>query len=177
MMLSLYLIESATTKEIDMHIPAQRATLWKVGGGAFLVLIVASVIACGKSKDATVVSRCIAYPPELLKAVAEGFNDQQFRIANGWAVESGTPMDSANKKVNAYFMSADIVAPNGEAVVGTWLTNDPTRAGRIFSVSPQAAKYANWGKVGDSATRTITMETSGAKESIDCVLQNRKRPG
>ena len=48
---------------------------------------------------------------------------------------------------------------------GTWLTNDPTRAGRIFSVSPLAAKYTNWGRAGDSATRTINMETSGAKES------------
>lgn len=160
-----------------MHISAQRATRWKVGGGSFLILIVAGVIGCGKSKDASAVSRCIAYPPELLTLVANGFNDKAFRIANGWAVESGTPMDSANKKVNAYFMSADVVAPNGEAVVGTWLTNDPTRAGRFFSVSPQATKYTNWGKVGDSETRTITMETPGAKESIDCVLQNRKRPG
>ena len=160
-----------------MHIPAQRATRWKVGRGLFFIMIVAGVIGCAKSKDASAVSRCIAYPPELLTLVANGFNDKAFRIANGWAVESGTPMDSATKKINAYFMSADIIAPNGEAAVRTWLTNDPTRAGRFFSVSPQAAKYTNWGRVGDGATRTINMETSGAKESIDCVLQNRKRPG
>ena len=159
-----------------MEIPTRRATRRKVISGAFLGLVAVGVIATAActSKDKNAVSRCIAYPPELLTAVATGFNDQAFRIANGWAVESGTPMDSVGKKVNAYFMSADIVAPNGEAVVGTWLTNDPARAGKIYSVSPQAVKYTNWGEVGGSETRAINMETSGAKESIACVLQNRK---
>ena len=158
-----------------MQMPARSATLRKVTGSMFAGLVVAAVVACAPPKDKAV-SRCIAFPPELLTLVANGFNNQQFRIANGWAVESGTPMDSASKKVNAYFMSADIVAPNGEAVVGTWMTNDPTRAGKIYSVSPLAAKYTNWAKAGDAATQTISMDTPGAKESIQCVLQNRSSP-
>ncbi|MEO8908632.1 MAG: hypothetical protein ABI408_00185 [Gemmatimonadaceae bacterium] len=160
-----------------MHVPARIAVMRKIVVGVLPVLAALALGACAKSKDASAVSRCIAYPPEVLTLVANGFIDKAFRIANGWSVESGTPIDSAGKKVNAYFMSADIVASNGEAVVGTWLTNDPTRAGKFYSVSPQAVKYTNWGHAGDVDTKTISMDTPGAKESIDCVLQNRKRPG
>ena len=77
--------------------------------------------------------------------------------------------------VVASLLSADIVAPNGEAVVGTWLTDDVANGGQIYSVSPQAVKYTNWGGVGDRATAGFTVDTGGAKESIDCVLSHRAK--
>jgi hypothetical protein len=82
-------------------------------------------------------------------------------------------IDSSGVKFPAYFLSADIVAPNGEAVAGTWVTTEITKPGLIYSVSPQAKKYSSWAKVGDTSTAGITMESPGAKESVACVLNGR----
>jgi hypothetical protein len=78
----------------------------------------------------------------------------------------------------AYFLSADIIAPNGEAVVGTWLTTNVTLPGLVYSVSPQAKKYSNWAQAGgaDKSTAGFTTATPGAKESITCVLNSRPKP-
>ena len=43
--------------------------------------------------------------------------------------KADSSIDSVGVKVPAYFVSADIIAPNGEAVVGTWLTTEVTKAG------------------------------------------------
>lgn len=132
------------------------------------LLALALIVAACKSN--TPLKECIPYSPDLMQNFTGGLVRQDFRIANAWVVKSDKPMDAG---VAAYFLSADIVAPNGEAVVGTWLTDDITKAGRIYSVSPQALKYTNWGGVGDRSTAGVTMDTGGAKESIDCVLSNR----
>jgi hypothetical protein len=107
--------------------------------------------------------------------LAGGLIRKDFRIANAWAVKSDQMIDSSGVKVPAYFLSADIIAPSGEAVVSTWLTTDVSKAGLIYSLSPQAKKYTNWVQAGDPATVGITMEKPGAKESISCVLNGRAR--
>ena len=94
-------------------------------------------------------------------------------MANAWAVKSDQMIDSSGVKFPAYFLSADIIAPSGEAVVGTWVTTEVTKPGLIYSVSPQAKKYSSWAQVGTPSTAGITMETPGAKESVSCVLNNR----
>ena len=94
-------------------------------------------------------------------------------MANAWAVKSDQMIDSSGVKFPAYFLSADIIAPSGEAVVGTWVTTEVTKPGLIYSVSPQAKKYSRWAQVGTPSTAGITMETPGAKESVSCVLNNR----
>ena len=94
-------------------------------------------------------------------------------MANAWAVKSDQMIDSSGVKFPAYFLSADIIAPSGEAVVGTWVTTEVTKPGLIYSVSPQAKKYTNWAQAGDASTAGITMETPGAKESVACVLEGR----
>jgi hypothetical protein len=104
---------------------------------------------------------------------AGGLIRKDFRMANAWAIKSDRTIDSSGVKVPAYFLSADIVAPGGEAVVGTWLTTDVTKPGLIYSVSPQARKYTKWAPAGDSSTAGFNMETKGAKESISCVLNAR----
>ena len=105
--------------------------------------------------------------------LAGGLIRKDFRLANAWAVKADQPIDSSGVKLPAYFLSADIIAPNGEATIGTWLTTDVAKPGLIYSVSPQAQKYSRWAKVGDTSTAGISMETKGAKESISCVLNGR----
>jgi hypothetical protein len=105
--------------------------------------------------------------------LAGGLIRKDFRIANAWAVKSDQMIDSSGVKFPAYFLSADIVAPSGEAVIGTWVTTEITKPGLIYSVSPQAKKYSSWAQVGDSSTAGISMQTPGAKESISCVLNGR----
>lgn len=112
---------------------------------------------------------CIPYSQSLMQHFTDGLTRKDFRLANAWVVKSDKAMDS----VPGYFLSADIVAPNGEAVVGTWLTDNITTGGRIYSVSPQAAKYSTWGGVGDRASGGFSVTTGGAKESVDCVLSHR----
>jgi hypothetical protein len=92
-----------------------------------------------------------------------------------WAVKSDQMIDSSGVKFPAYFLSADIVAPSGEAVVGTWVTTEITKPGLIYSVSPQAKKYSSWAQVGDASTAGITTNTPGAKESSDRALQSKAR--
>jgi hypothetical protein len=70
-------------------------------------------------------------------------------------------------------VSADIIAANGEAVPGTWITTEITKPGLIYSLSPQAQKYTSWAKAGDASTAGFTMQSAGAKESVACVLNNR----
>jgi hypothetical protein len=53
------------------------------------------------------------------------------------------------------------------------VTTQITKPGLIWSVSPQAKKYSTWAQAGDASTKTITMESAGAKESIACVLNGR----
>ncbi len=105
--------------------------------------------------------------------LAGGLSRPDFRIANAWAIKSDRTIDSAGVKMPAYFLSADIVAPNGEAVVGTWLTTNVTKPGLIYSLSPRAKKYSKWAVVSDSSSAGFNMETKGAKESISCVLNAR----
>jgi hypothetical protein len=104
-----------------------------------------------------------------MQRFTDGLIRKDFRLANAWAVKSDRMMDT----VPGYFVSADIVAPNGEAVIGTWLTDNITTGGKIYSVSTQATKYSNWGGVGDRASAGSDMGSAGAKESVACVLTHR----
>ena len=98
---------------------------------------------------------------------AGGLTRKDLRVANAWAVKTDKMIDSSGVKFPAYFLSADIIAPSGEAVVGTWVTTEITKGGLIFSVSPQAKKYTNWDTGRRLAsTAGITMETAGAKASV-----------
>jgi hypothetical protein len=142
-----------------------------IGGRITLVaLVMIFGAACGP-KSAP--KACLQFSSDLMPALAGGLIRKDFRIANAWAVKSDQMIDSSGVKFPAYFLSADIVAPSGEAVVGTWATTEITKAGLIYSVSPQAKKYSSWAQVGDISTAGITMETAGAKESISCVLNGR----
>ena len=132
-----------------------------------LLVLVAIAVAC-KPNDSTP-RVCSAYPAELMQRFADGLKRKDFRLMNAWVVKSDKPMQN----VPGYFLSADIIAPNGEAVVGTWLTDNITTGGRIYSVSPQALKYSNWGGVGDPATAGVSVETGGAAESRACVVTHR----
>jgi len=118
---------------------------------------------------------CLQFSPDLMPDLAGGLIRKDFRVANAWAVKSDQMIDSSGVKFPAYFLSADIVAPSGEAVVGTWVTTEITKPGLIYSVSPQAAKYSSWAKAGDPSTAGISMETAGAKESVSCVLEGRPK--
>lgn len=139
---------------------------------AFLALVMIFGASCGR---APAPQACLQFAPDLMPDLAGGLIRKDFRIANAWAVKSDQMIDSSGVKVPAYFLSADIIAPSGEAVVGTWLTTDVTKPGLIYSVSPQAKKYSNWVQVGDASTAGVSMETAGAKESISCVLNGRPR--
>ena len=127
--------------------------------------------ACGRTSSSP--SACLQFSSDLMPDLARGLVRTDFRIANAWAVKSDQMIDSSGVKFPAYFLSADIIAPNGEAVPGTWVTTAITKPGLIWSVSPQAQKYSTWAKVGDASTTGITMQSSGAKESIACVLSAR----
>jgi hypothetical protein len=146
----------------------------KFGGRIALVALVMILGAsCGGKAPAA--RACLQFSPDLMPPFADGLNRKDFRVANAWAVKADSSIDSVGVKVPAYFLSADIVAPNGEAVVGTWLTTEVTKPGLVYSVSPQAKKYTTWTQAGDASTRGISMETPGAKESIGCVLSGRSK--
>jgi hypothetical protein len=118
---------------------------------------------------------CLQFSVDLMPDLAGGLIRKDFRIANAWGVKSDTTIDSVGVKVPAYFLSADIIAPNGEAIVGTWITTDVTKPGLIYSVSPQAKKYTSFVQAGGAETAGITMDKPGAKESITCVLNGRAK--
>ena len=141
------------------------------GGRIALLALVTILGAC--SRDSATPKACLQFSSDLMPAFAEGLIRKDFRLANAWAVKSDTPIDSAGVKVPAYFVSADIIAPTGEAVPGTWLTTDVTKPAVMYAVSPQAKKYTSWTPVGDRGTAGMTMDTPGAKESVACVLNGR----
>jgi hypothetical protein len=142
-----------------------------IGGRTALVtLVMIFGAACGKVPAP---SHCLQFAADLMPPLAGGLIRKDFRLANAWAVKAEQPIDSSGVMLPAYFLSADIIAPNGEAVVGTWLTTDVTKPGLIYSVSPRAQKYSSWAKVGDRLTTGISMTTPGAKESVSCVLNGR----
>lgn len=118
---------------------------------------------------------CLQFSADLMPDLAGGLIRKDFRMANAWAVKSDQMIDSVGVKVPAYFLSADIIAPNGEPVVGTWITTDVTKPGLIYSVSPQARKYSSFVQAGGAETVGITMDKPGAKESISCVLNGRAK--
>ena len=135
---------------------------------ALLVMILGA--SCGR---ATPPKACLQFSPDLMPDLAGGLIRKDFRVANAWAIKSDQTTDSSGVKFPAYFLSADIVAPSGEAVVGTWVTTAISKPGLIYSVSPQAKKYTSWAQAGDASTAGISMETAGAKASVSCVLDAR----
>ena len=142
----------------------------RVAHVALMMIVGAS---CGRT--AATPKACLQFSSDLMQPFADGLNRKDFRVANPWAVKADSSIDSSGVKVPAYFLSADIIAPSGEAVVGTWLTTDVTKAGLVYSVSPQAKKYTTWTPAGDASTTGISMDTPGAKESISCVLNGRAK--
>ena len=142
-----------------------------IGGRAF----VAAAVILGACKAAPPPKQCLQFSADLMPDLAGGLIRKDFRVANAWAVKSDQTIDSSGVKVPAYYLSADIIAPSGEAVVGTWLTTDVSKPGLIYSLSAQAKKYSNWLKAGPPATTGITLEGAGAKESVTCVLNGRAR--
>jgi hypothetical protein len=126
--------------------------------------------ACGRTAAP---KACLQFSADLMPAFTGGLIRKDFRMANAWAVKSDQMIDSSGVKFPAYFLSADIIAPSGEAAVGTWVTTEVTKPGLIYSVSPQAKKYTSWAQVGDPSTAGISMETAGAKASVSCVLDAR----
>jgi hypothetical protein len=142
-----------------------------IGGRFSLVALVMILGAACKPKAAP--KACLQFSPDLMPAFTGGLIRKDFRMANAWAVKSDQMIDSSGVKFPAYFLSADIIAPSGEAAVGTWITTEVTKPGLIYSVSPQAKKYSSWAQAGDPATAGMTMDSPGAKESVACVLNNR----
>ena len=142
-----------------------------IGGRIALVALVMIIGAACGPKSAP--RACLQFSADLMPDLAGGLIRKDFRIANAWAVKSDQMIDSSGVKFPAYFLSADIVAPSGEAVVGTWVTTEIAKPGLIWSVSPLAQKYTTWAKAGDASTAGITIDTQGAKESVACVLNNR----
>ena len=138
-----------------------------------IAFVALAMILGATCKRAPPPSACLQFSPDLMPDLAGGLIRKDFRMANAWAIKSDRTIDSSGVKFPAYFLSADIVAPSGESVPGTWVTTEITKPGLIYSVSPQARKYTKWAQVGDSATAGISMETKGAKESISCVLNGR----
>jgi hypothetical protein len=139
---------------------------------AAVALVMIFGAACGR---APAPKPCLQFSADLMPDLTGGLIRKDFRMANAWAVKSDQTIDSSGVKVPAYFLSADIIAPSGEAVVGTWVTTDVSKPGLIYSVSPQAQKYTNWVKAGGPETVGITMDKPGAKESITCVLNARAK--
>ena len=142
-----------------------------IGRRAFIAV----VVIVGACKPAAPPKQCLQFSADLMPDLAGGLIRKDFRVANAWAVKSDQTIDSSGVKVPAYYLSADIVAPTGEAVVGTWLTTDVSKPGLIYSLSPQAKKYSNWLQAGAPSTTGITLEGAGAKESVTCVLNGRAR--
>jgi hypothetical protein len=147
-----------------------RRTVTIGGRTALVATVMIFAAACGPKSAPRA---CLQFSADLMPDLAGGLIRKDFRLANTWAVKSDQMIDSSGVKFPAYFLSADIVAPSGEAVVGTWVTTEITKPGLIYSVSPQAKKYSSWAQVGDKSTAGITIDTPGAKESVACVLNNR----
>jgi hypothetical protein len=142
-----------------------------IGGRiSFVGLVMILGAACGRTSAP---KACLQFSSDLMPDLAGGLIRKDFRVANAWAVKSDQMIDSSGVKFPAYFLSADIVAPSGEAVVGTWVTTEITKPGLIYSVSPQAKKYSSWAQAGDPSTAGISMGSAGAKESVSCVLSGR----
>lgn len=141
------------------------------GRAGLLALVMALGSSC--SRTTSTPKACLQFSSDLMPALASGMIRKDFRVANAWAIKSDQYVDSSGVKFPAYFLSADIVAPSGEAVPGTWITTQITKPGLIFSLSPQAKKYSTWAKAGDPSTAGFTMDSPGAKESIACVLSGR----
>jgi hypothetical protein len=138
------------------------------------IVLAALVMMVGVScKSTPAPNQCLQFSADLMPAFTGGLIRTDLRLANAWAVKSDQMVDSSGVKFPAYFVSADIIASNGEAVPGTWLTTEITKPGLIYSVSPQAQKYTSWAKAGDASTAGITMQSVGARESVACVLNNR----
>ena len=135
-------------------------------------LVMIAGVACSKAPAPL---PCLQFSADLMPDLAGGLIRKDFRMANAWAVKSDQTIDSVGVKVPSYFLSADIIAPNGEPVVGTWITTDVTKPGLIYSVSPQAKKYTSFVQAGGAETIGITMDKPGAKESISCVLNGRAK--
>jgi hypothetical protein len=147
--------------------PMQTDMIW------IRVLFVLLVIIAASCARTPAPKACLQFSADLMPTFAGGLIRKDFRVANAWAVKTDKTIDSLGVKLPAYFLSADIIAPSGEAVVGTFVTTDITKGGLLFSVSPQARKYTSWAPVGDSSSAGFNMETPGAKESVACVLDNR----
>ncbi|HEX6627196.1 MAG TPA: hypothetical protein VF105_04505, partial [Gemmatimonadaceae bacterium] len=73
-------------------------------------------VACGDKSKSSAPSACLQFSSDLMPDLAGGLTRKDFRIANAWAVKSDQMIDSSGVKFPAYFLSADIIAPNGEAV-------------------------------------------------------------
>jgi hypothetical protein len=131
-----------------------------------IALLALMIVGVSCSRTSSGPQACLQFASDLMPDLAGGLIRKDFRIANAWAIKSDKMIDSSGVKFPAYFLSADIVAPNGEAVPGTWVTTQITKPGLIWSVSPQAQKYTTWAKAGDASTTGITMENAGAKESV-----------
>ena len=138
-----------------------------------IVLVTLVIIFSAACKGTPPPNACLQFSSDLMPDLAGGLIRKDFRIANAWAIKSDHTIDSSGVKFPAYFLSADIIAPSGEAVPGTWVTTEITKPGLIYSVSPQAKKYTSWAKAGDASTAGISMESAGAKESVACVLSGR----
>jgi len=144
-------------------------------GGRFACVVLVMILGASCGTKSAAPPACLQFSSDLMPDLAGGLIRKDFRIANAWAVKSDKMIDSSGVKFPAYFLSADIIAPNGEAVPGTWVTTEITKPGLIYSVSPQAQKYTSWAKAGDASTVGITMESVGAKESVACVLNARPK--
>src|SRR3954464_2463907 len=142
-------------------------------GGVVLCLALVTTVGASCSRTSSAPQPCLQFSSDLMPDLAGGLIRKDFRIANAWAVKSDQMVDSSGVKFPAYFLSADIIAPSGEAVPGTWVTTEITKPGLIFSLSPQARKYSSWAQAAAPATAGITMESPGAKESVACVLNGR----
>ena len=159
---------------MEFHLLDKRSVVTRpAASGGRIVLVTLVMIFGAACKGTPPPNACLQFSSDLMPDLATGLIRKDFRIANAWAIKSDRTIDSSGVKMLAYFLSADIVAPSGEAVVGTWLTTDVTKPGLIYSVSPQARKYTKWAPAGDSSTAGINMATKGAKESISCVLNGR----
>jgi hypothetical protein len=156
------------------HLMDKRSVVTRTAAsGGRIVLVALVMIFDAACKAAPPPNACLQFSSDLMPDLAGGLIRKDFRIANAWAVKSDQMIDSSGVKFPAYFLSADIVAPSGEAVPATWVTTEITKPGLIYSVSPQARKYTSWAKAGDASTAAITMESPGAKESVVCVLNGR----
>ena len=109
---------------------------------AFLAPVMMVGAAC--SRTSSTPRPCLQFSSDLMPDLAGGLVRKDFRIANAWAVKSDQMIDSSGVKFPAYFLSADIIAPSGEAVPATWITTQIAKPGLIWSISPQAKKYSSW---------------------------------